>query len=83
MNLDQNPTLDQLCQLVASVDDNQDSHILFVTKDGDVHLSPLRADTADGADYANEDMVQFVLDSFMIAQGYLGWQATQDSEWMD
>lgn len=83
MNLDHHPTLDQLCQLVASVDDDKDSHILYVTKDGDVHLSPLRADTAVGAEYANEDMIQFVLDSFMIAKGYLGWQATQEPEWMD
>ena len=83
MNLDQHPTLDQLCQLVASVDDDRDSHILFVTKDGEVHISPLRADTATGADYANEDILQFVLDSFMIFKGYLGWQAAQDPEWMD
>lgn len=83
MNLDYSPTLDQLCQLVASVDDNQDSHILFVTKNGDVHLSPFRADTAVGADYANEEELQFVLDTFMIAEGYMGREATQDPEWMD
>ncbi|MBC7572264.1 MAG: hypothetical protein H7319_21415 [Spirosoma sp.] len=83
MNLDYNPTLDQLCQLIASVDDDQDSHILFVTKSGDVHLSPFRADTATGADYANEDTLQFVLDTFMIAEGYTGREATQDLEWMD
>lgn len=83
MNLDYYPTLVQLCQLVGSVDDDQDSHLLFVTKDGEVHLSPLRADTAAGALYADEDTLQFVLDSFMIAKGYLGWQATQDPEWME
>ncbi|WP_020607047.1 hypothetical protein [Spirosoma spitsbergense] len=83
MNLDQFPTLDQLCQLIGSVDDNQDSHILFVTKNGDVHLSPFWADTAYGADYANEDTLQFVLDTFMIAEGYTGQQAAQDPEWMD
>ncbi|MPR37221.1 hypothetical protein [Salmonirosea aquatica] len=77
MNLNQHPTLDQLCKLVASVDDDRYSHILFVTKDGEVHLPPLRADTA------NEDILQFVLDSFMISKGYLGWQAAQDPEWMD
>lgn len=83
MNLNQQPTLTQLIQLIGSVDDEQDSHILFVTKNGDVRLSPFRADTAPGADYANEDVLQFVLDTFMIAEGYTGQQATQDPEWMD
>ncbi len=83
MNLDYNPTLDQLCQLIASVDDAQDSHILFVTKRGDVHLSVFSANTTTGSDYANEDTLQFVLDTFMIGQGYVGRQATQDPEWMD
>lgn len=82
MNLDYNPTLDQLCQLIASVDDNQDSHILFVAKNGDVFLTPFRADTAAGADYANEDVLQFVLDTFLMSEGYTGWKASQDLEWM-
>lgn len=83
MNLDYHPTLEELCQLIASVDDTQDSHILYVNKTGDVFLVPLRADTFDGADYANEGKVQFVLDTFLISEGYTGWQATQDREWME
>jgi len=83
MNLNYNPTLDQLIQLVGSVDDTQDSHILYVTKTGEVYLSVFRSDTAAGFEYANEDTLQFVLDTFMIAKGYMGWQATQDPEWMD
>lgn len=83
MNLDHNPTLDQLRQLVASVDDTQDSHILYVNKTGDVHLAVFRADTAVGADYANEETLQFVLDTFLIGEGYTGPQAILDQEWMD
>lgn len=83
MNLNQRPTLDQLIQLMGGVDDTQDSHILYVTKNGDVHLSAFRSDTAAGADYANEDTLQFVLDTFMIGKGYTGQQAIRDPEWMD
>ncbi len=83
MNLTQSPTLDQLIQLIARVDDTKDSHILYVSKNGDVHLTAFRADTAAGSDYANEDTLQFILDTFMIGKGFVGWQATQDSEWME
>ena len=83
MNLNYNPTLDQLIQLMGSVDDTQDSHILYVTKNGDVHLAVFSADTAVGAEYANEEILQFVLDTFMIGEGYTGQEAIQDPEWMD
>jgi hypothetical protein len=83
MNLNYNPTLNQLIQLMGSVDDSADSHILYVAKTGEVHLSVFRSDTAAGAGYANEDTLQFVLDTFMIGEGYTGPQAIQDPEWMD
>ena len=83
MNLANNPTFEQLIQLIGSVDDNQDSHILYVTKLGEVHLVPFRTDTAAGAEYANEESLQFILDTFMIGKGYTGQQALQDPEWMD
>ena len=83
MNLNQDPSLDQLIQLIGNVDDSRDSHILYVTKNGDVHLAPFRRDTAAGADYANEDTLQFILDTFLIGEGYTGQQAIQDPEWMD
>jgi len=75
--------MDQLHRLIASVDDKQDSHILYVNKTGDVFLAPFRADTAAGADYANEETLQFVLDTFILGKGFVGQQATQDQEWMD
>ena len=83
MNLNYNPTLDQLKQIIAGVDDTTDSHILYVNKNGDVRLTAFRTDTAAGADYANEETLQFVLDTFMIGEGYTGQQAIQDPEWME
>jgi hypothetical protein len=82
MNLTHNPTLNQLSQLLGSVDDTQNSHILYVAKTGEVHLTAFRADTFAGAYYANEDTVQFVLDTFLIGQGYTGQKATEDPEWL-
>ena len=83
MNLDYNPTLDQLKLLVASVDDTQDSHIMYVNKTGEVRLAVFRVDTSVGAEYANEDTLQFILDTFLINEGYTGPQAALDPEWME
>ncbi|RYF68424.1 MAG: hypothetical protein EOO39_19455, partial [Cytophagaceae bacterium] len=83
MNLDRQPTIDQLSQLIASVDDMQDSHILYVTKTGDVQLAVFDAATAANADYAHEDAIQFVLDTFMQGEGHTGQQAAQDQAWID
>lgn len=83
MNLNQHPTLGQLIQIIGGVDDNQDSHILYVNKNGDVHLDVFRADTAFWAGYSDENNLQFVLDTFMIGKGYTGQQAILDAEWME
>ncbi|GAB3904567.1 hypothetical protein GCM10028803_34180 [Larkinella knui] len=82
MNLNQNPTLDQLIQILNTVGYNHKSYILYVNKTGDVHLSALRACTTAGVGYANGNSLQFVLDTFLIGKGYTGRQATQDLDWM-
>jgi len=38
MNMNNNPTSEQLKELIASVDDNAGDHCLWIDNDGNVHL---------------------------------------------
>jgi hypothetical protein len=38
MNLNDSPTIEQLTELLASVDDNSADHVLWVGVDGEVHI---------------------------------------------
>src|SRR5947208_2164588 len=45
MNMEQNPTLAQLRTLIAACNDRAAHHVLWVAKNGEVHLSPVPEDT--------------------------------------
>src|SRR4051812_7075536 len=42
MNLNHNPTLQQLRDLIRVADDNSGGHLLWVRRDGEVMLTPLK-----------------------------------------
>ena len=62
MNLDDNPTIEQLRELLRSCDDSAGHHVLWVKKTGDVELSRIPKDrTLVGLEEAHQEMqVRFV-----------------------
>lgn len=83
MNLNHNPTLEELKQLVASQQDEKYDHILYVTKAGDVHFAKLGPELVPAEwDEQNEDSYQFRLESFHQGNGYVGPEAAQADDWM-
>jgi hypothetical protein len=83
MNLKDNPTIEDLKQLVANQEDDRYDHILYVTKNGDVHFSKLGPGLVP-ADWANKnkDNYQFRLESFHRGNGYVGPEAAKDDDWV-
>ena len=55
MNLNYDLTPDQLTQFMGSGDGGQDSHTLYVLKNGEICPAAFRSDTVTGAEYANEN----------------------------
>jgi hypothetical protein len=82
VNLNRNPTADQLRELIRQGDDRAGDHVLWVTQAGQVRLSRiLRGHAAATLEEANPDMkVRF--ETFLAGNEYVGAGAAADDEWI-
>jgi hypothetical protein len=82
MNLDTNPTAEQLRELVRQCDDSAGHHVLWVRKTGDVELSLIpESETPAESRQAHPDM-QLRLETFQAGNEYVGPEAADDEEWI-
>src|SRR5579883_1281513 len=82
MNMQSNPSKDQLRELLKRCDDAAGHHLLWVSNNGDVELSRLReGQTAAGFEQAHPEMrVRF--EAFQAGNEYVGPDAAADDEWV-
>jgi hypothetical protein len=82
MNLDRNPTIEQLRELVRQCDDSAGHHVLWVKKTGDVEISRIPGDqTPVGFEKAHPEM-QLRLETFQAGNEYVGPEAASDDDWI-
>jgi hypothetical protein len=82
MNLNSNPTKDQLRELLRHQNDYASHHLLWVNKNGDVALDRLPRDWPPaGLEEAHPDM-QMRFEPFLAGNEYVGPEAAQDDEWL-
>jgi hypothetical protein len=83
MNLDENPTQEQLRALIASCDDEAGGHVVWVDPQGGVHVTQLGWDITPGGWAAKMgDRIQFRYETFQCGNGYVGPEAAQDDEYV-
>jgi hypothetical protein len=80
MNLN-HPKIDELRQLLEKADDTVDSHMLWVARDGAVHLDPLGGSSPLSLSAQHHDMA-FRLETFVEGNGYVGTAAAKDDDWV-
>lgn len=80
MNLNNNPTHEQLRDLLRDCDDMAGHHLLWVKKNGEVKLSriPVRDDPASFHD-AN---MRLRCETFLAGNEYVGPEAADDDRWV-
>ena len=84
MNLKTNPTKEQLRQLVASQNDKEGAHMLWVSKSGDVFIDTVPPDmTPAGYSGTLDGKLQFRLETMLAGNGYVGPNAAKDEGWID
>jgi hypothetical protein len=82
MNLNRRPTVQQLRMLIASADDHAGCHVIWVSRDGSVHLTTLR-DGYSPSLWAEVMAGRFRFHcSFQPGEGFVGAAASADSVWM-
>jgi hypothetical protein len=82
MNLNANPTIEQLRELVRQCDDAGGHHVLWVRKTGEVVISRIPDDQPLGEfEQAHPDM-QLRFETFLAGNEYVGSDAAADDEWI-
>ncbi|MDY7560652.1 hypothetical protein QN382_00630 [Pseudomonas sp. 10B1] len=82
MNLNNQPTVDQLARLFASQKDSLDSHILWVGEAGDVHIDRLSSSAGEGEFEQCNPSMRARLKMYRRGQGYVGKKAAADEHFM-
>jgi hypothetical protein len=82
MNVNTNPTPEQLRDLIRECDDSAGNHVLWVKKTGEVKLSAVPVNqTPDGFERDHPDM-QIRFETFLAGNEYVGPDAARDDEWI-
>ncbi len=82
MNLNKQPTIDELAQLFAARKDSLDNHILWVCKEGEVHIDPLASGTHEHEFGQVHPEMRARLRMYRRGQGYVGKKAAADKVFM-
>lgn len=82
MNLNDQPTLDQLAQLFAARKDKQESHILWISECGEVHLDSLAPEIGEAEFEKRTPSMRARLRTYHRGKGYVGKKAAADKEFI-
>lgn len=82
MNLNENPTVDQLKTLFAAADDEAGHHILWANKAGDVHLTCLSRDEGPVGFEMGAPSLLLRYGTFSAGSGHVGVGAATDDNFM-
>ena len=83
MNLNDNPTMDRLRDLLRPLDDRAAHHVLWVDHSGEVHITKVEKKwpvPPPPQDVLNKAIVRF--ETFEAGNGYVGPLAASDDEWV-
>jgi hypothetical protein len=82
MNMENNPTVDELRGLIQGCDDRAGDHVLWVGKNGDVHVSRIpKNQTSADFEQAEPDM-RLRCEAFEAGNEYVGPEAARDNDWI-
>ena len=82
MNMKNNPTIEDLRALIKPCNDSAAHHILWVAKNGEVHVSKVPKDKASvNFDEFTPEM-QLRYETFEAGNEYVGPEAAEDIEWV-
>lgn len=81
MNLDQNPTVDQLKDLLRSHSDRGGHHVIWVTRGGDVRITTTPRGPIPGWDQPALPDAQLRFETSPGGYGYVGEEAADNPDW--
>jgi hypothetical protein len=82
MNLNANPTADELRQLLRQCNDKAGHHLLWVDRSGEVRISRIPLDRSPVPIEQDYPDMQMRCETFVAGNGYVGPSAADDEEWV-
>jgi hypothetical protein len=82
MNLNLNPTPEQLRELLRQSDDTAGHHVLWVKKSGDVAISRIPREQSPATFQLGHPDIQLRYEPFLAGNEYVGPEAAADDEWV-
>lgn len=82
MNLNNQPTINEMAELFASQKDSHDSHILWVCDSGKVHIDCLSPCAAEGDFSQKHPQMRARLKMYRRGHGYVGKKAAADKDFI-
>jgi hypothetical protein len=82
MNLNRNPTLQELRDLIAPCDDAAGVHILWVKQSGDVEIATVPRGSSLGDFRRDHPEMRLCCEPFQPGNEYVGPEAARDDEWV-
>jgi len=83
MNLNQNPTKDELRQLLAGANDDAHHHVLWVSTNGQVNLTALDGSVEAAQFSTTQPSFLLQLDDYLQGHGCVGLEAANDAGHVD
>lgn len=83
MNLNQNPTKEQLKSIIAAAEDDEDHHVLWVDNRGDVRVTPLGDEITPAGWESKYQSTALRYETFQVGNGYVGTEAAEDDSHVD
>jgi hypothetical protein len=82
INLNNQPTIDELAQLFAARKDTLDDHVLWICEEGRVHIDPVAPCSPAGDSGSVHPKMRARLRTYRRGHGYVGKKAAADREFM-
>jgi len=82
MNLNNQPTIDELARMFAAKKDSHDNHILWISKCGQVHIDCLSPHAHEAEFDQNNQNLLARLKMYRRGQGYVGKKAAADKDFI-
>ena len=82
MNLNNQPTLDELAHLFAARKDKHGSHILWISESGEVHLDSLAPEVGEEGFAKRTPNMRARLRTYHRGKGYVGKKAAADRDYI-
>ncbi|TFY94810.1 hypothetical protein DYL61_06425 [Pseudomonas nabeulensis] len=83
MNLNNQPTIDELAEMFAAQKDTLDDHILWIGKSGEVKMDCLEPNTQEAEFDRNNRELAARLKVYRRGQGYVGKKAAADRNFIE